>query len=57
METLPVDMIISITPTDPLAFGGMMPTSVVWSIFWANVLLKGAFTLIGMPLIYAVKGK
>jgi len=37
------------------AFGGVFPNEVVWSIFWANVLLKGIVTLIGMPLIYVVK--
>lgn len=40
-----------------LAFGGVMPASVVWSIFWANVLLKGIVTLVGLPLIYTVKSK
>ena len=38
-----------------LAFGGVLPTDVVWSIFWANMLLKGAVTLLGLPLIYLVK--
>jgi hypothetical protein len=38
-----------------LAFGGLMPASVVWSIFTANVLLKGAVTVLGMPLIYLSK--
>lgn len=37
-----------------LAFGGAMPATVVWSIFWANVLVKGATTLVSLPLIYAV---
>lgn len=37
------------------AFGGALPGAVVWSIFWANVLLKGAVTILGLPLIYAVK--
>ena len=39
-----------------LAFGGVLPVDVVWSIFWANMLLKGAVTLLGLPLIYLVKG-
>jgi hypothetical protein len=30
---------------------------VVWSIFWANVLVKGLTTLVGMPAIYLVKGE
>lgn len=38
-----------------LAFGGVLPAAVVWSIFWANVLLKGIVTVLGMPLIYLVK--
>lgn len=40
-----------------LAFGGILPNAVVWSIFGANVLLKGACTLLSLPLIYAVKEK
>jgi len=39
------------------AFGGVLPDAVVWSIFWANVLVKGLTTLIGMPAIYLVKGE
>ncbi|MGB9775179.1 MAG: queuosine precursor transporter [Anaerolineae bacterium] len=37
------------------AFGGRLPASTVWSIFWANVLLKGAVTLVGLPTIYLVR--
>lgn len=40
-----------------LAFGGIMPVAVVWSIFWANVMLKGIVTVLGLPLIYLVKEK
>jgi uncharacterized integral membrane protein (TIGR00697 family) len=39
------------------AFGGVLPNVVVWSIFWANVLVKGLTTLVGMPAIYLVKGE
>jgi len=39
------------------AFGGVLPTAVVWSIFWANVLVKGVTTLVGLPGIYWVKGE
>jgi uncharacterized integral membrane protein (TIGR00697 family) len=39
------------------AFGGMFPPAVVWSIFWANVLVKGAVTLASLPLIYVVRGE
>jgi len=37
------------------AFGGALPAAVVWSIFWANVLIKGLTTLISLPGIYWVK--
>ncbi len=37
------------------AFGGRLPADTVWSIFWANVLLKGAVTLVGLPTIYLVR--
>ncbi len=36
-------------------FGGGLPAGVVWSIFVANVLLKGAVTLVSLPLIYVVR--
>jgi len=39
------------------AFGGVLPGAVVWSIFWANVLVKGLTTLVGLPAIYLVKGE
>jgi len=37
------------------AFGGVLPSAVVWSIFWFNVLLKGLTTLASLPGIYLVK--
>lgn len=37
-----------------LAFGGVYPVAVVWSIVLANIVIKGATTLISIPLIYAV---
>lgn len=47
-------------PTDSLifvwlAFGGVYETATVWSIFLANILLKGGTTLLSLPLIYLVK--
>jgi len=36
------------------AFGGVLPVPVVWSIVLSNVLVKGATTLLSLPLIYAV---
>ena len=44
-----------------LAFGGLLPgsealaTGVLVSIFWANVLIKGAITLVSIPGIYLVR--
>ena len=37
------------------AFGFMLPHSVVWSIFRANVIVKGLVTLFSLPGIYLVK--
>ena len=39
------------------AFGFSLPHDVVWSIFYANVIVKGAVTLISLPSIYLVKEK
>ncbi|NLE46250.1 MAG: queuosine precursor transporter [Chloroflexi bacterium] len=39
------------------AFGGQLPAATVWSIFWANVLLKGMVTLLSLPGIYLVPGR
>lgn len=36
------------------AFGGVLPLAVVWAIVLSNVLVKGATTLLSLPLIYAV---
>ncbi len=36
------------------AFGGQLPAATVWSIFWANILVKGAVTLLSLPGIYLV---
>ncbi len=36
------------------AFGGQLPGPTVWSIFWANILVKGAVTLFSLPGIYLV---
>ncbi len=39
------------------AFGGVLPVGTVWSIFWANVLMKGLVTLVSVPGIYLVKDR
>ena len=36
------------------AFGGALPVPVVWGIVLSNILVKGATTLLSLPLIYAV---
>jgi len=36
------------------AFGGQLPAATVWSIFWANMLVKGGVTLVSLPGIYLV---
>lgn len=40
-----------------LAFLGRMPFAVVLSIFWANLIAKGATTLVSLPMIYLVREK
>lgn len=49
--SVPLDSAVFVT----IAFLGTMPVSVVWSIFWANVLVKGIVTLISIPGIYMVR--
>lgn len=39
------------------AFGLVLPTDVVWSIFWANVIVKSVVTIFSLPSIYLVKEK
>ena len=39
------------------AFGFLLPHDVVWSIFFANVIVKGAVTIVSLPSIYLVKAQ
>jgi uncharacterized integral membrane protein (TIGR00697 family) len=39
------------------AFGFALPALVVWSIFFANVIIKGLVTIVSLPAIYLVKEK
>ena len=39
------------------AFGLVLPPDVVWSIFWANVIVKSVVTLFSLPSIYLVREK
>jgi uncharacterized integral membrane protein (TIGR00697 family) len=49
--SVPVDSLIFCW----LAFGGVMPNFVVWSIVASNVIVKGLTTLVSLPGIYLVK--
>lgn len=51
--SVPVDSLMFVW----LAFGGIFTAAVVWSIFWANVIIKGAVTFLSLPLIYLVPGR
>ena len=51
--SIPVDSLIFCW----LAFGFVLPHHVVWSIFSANVIVKGAVTILSLPAIYLVKEK
>jgi len=37
------------------AFGGVLPPATVWSIFLANLILKGVVTVLSIPGIYLVR--
>ena len=37
------------------AFGGALPSSTVWSIFLANIIVKGVVTFLSIPGIYLVR--
>jgi queuosine precursor transporter len=51
--SIPIDSLIFVW----IAFGGLMPSAVVWSIFLSNVIIKGLTTIISLPGIYLVKEK
>lgn len=51
--SIPVDSLIFCW----VAFGGVLPHPVVWSIFAANVIVKGLVTLVSLPSIYLVREK
>jgi hypothetical protein len=48
---IPVDTAIFVA----IAFLGVVPRAVVGEIFWANVIAKGAITILSIPWIYLVK--
>lgn len=49
--SIPIDSLIFVW----IAFGGVLPKEVIWSIFVSNVIVKGVTTLISLPGIYLVK--
>ncbi len=51
--SIPIDSLIFCW----VAFGFVLPHSVVWSIFFANIIVKGLVTVISLPAIYLVKEK
>ncbi len=51
--SIPIDSLIFCW----LAFGFTLPHAVVWSIFLANIIVKGMVTVISLPAIYLVKEK
>lgn len=48
---LPIDSALFVL----IAFAGDLPGSLIWEIFWLNVVFKGAVTLLSLPTIYLVK--
>lgn len=48
--SVPLDSLVFVV----VAFAGTMASTVLWSIFLSNVLVKGATTLLSIPLIYLV---
>ena len=40
-----------------IAFAGVLPWPVVWSIALSNIIIKGLVTVISMPWIYFVRGE
>ncbi|MEM9955699.1 MAG: queuosine precursor transporter [Chloroflexota bacterium] len=51
--SVPIDSAIFVL----IAFWGDLPAGVVFSIFVANIIVKGAVTLISIPAIYTVKDR
>lgn len=48
--SIPLDSVIFVA----IAFAGQVPAAVAASMIWANIVVKGATTLISVPLIYVV---
>jgi queuosine precursor transporter len=50
--SVPLDSVIF----SVIAFGGVLPWPVVWSIALSNIIIKGLVTVVSMPWIYLVRG-
>ena len=48
---LPIDSVIFAV----IAFGGVVPAAIVWEIIYLNIIFKGVFTILSIPLIYLVR--
>lgn len=48
---IPIDSVLFVL----IAFVGDLPGSLIWEIFWLNVVFKGAVTLLSLPWIYLVE--
>ncbi len=48
---VPLDSVLFVS----IAFIGVLPSAVVWEVFWVNVVIKGLVTLISIPWIYLVR--
>lgn len=59
--SLPIDSVIfafGAFALLPLIFGGnTMPSSVIWSMVWGQIIWKGAVTLVSLPGIYLVQDR
>lgn len=49
--SVPVDSAVFVT----VAFIGVLPTEVIWEIFWVNVVFKGLVSIVSLPAIYWVR--
>jgi uncharacterized integral membrane protein (TIGR00697 family) len=51
MVSVPIDSVIFVS----VAFIGVLPADVISQIFWVNVVIKGAISIVSIPMIYWVR--
>ena len=51
--SLPIDSVVFVA----LAFVGTMPLTALWDITWGQVAIKGAITVLSIPLIYMIPSR